>query len=403
MDGEGPCRKSIWLGLIVMLWQHYVFRRGMGVSNLWDRFFRDRPLNLLYIGGRGFDPRAQTTLATFVRSIVSSGAKVEAAELLLVGFKRYELDDDLKVATEENAIFLRDEFSILGQTSELDMDARTEGEDELSTSNALRKCVEAIVARIPDRTDIVLDVSSLPRIAYLAIMTGLLYRLVPDKIAPNALAAGGVNLQVLVAEDSRLDSAIRSEDPNADLVTIPGFSTAMYAESMQDWPMVWFPILGENRVGQLNMVMNAAAAISGDAEICPIIPHPSRGLRRAERLLIEYKPLLFDKLQIPVSNALYVSESNPFETYRQLLGAMERYRKSLAILGGCRLAVTPLSSKLVTLGAGLACFEMRLGKLDDCGVAMPYAEPMRYVASKSDLAHAKPEIACLVLTGAAYA
>lgn len=386
-----------------MLWQHYVFRRGTAVSDMWDRFFHDRPLNLLYIGGRGFDPRAQTMISQFVRSVTSTGAIVQAAELLLVGLARYELDDDLKAATEENAVAMRATFSVLGQTSEIVMDARAEGDDELSTSNALRKGVEAILARVPDRTDIILDVSSLPRVAYLAIMTGLLHRLVPNKCIPNPLAAGGVNLQVLVAEDARLDSAIRSEDPSADLVTIPGFSTAMYAESMQDWPMVWFPILGENRLGQLNMVMNAAAAIPGDAEICPIIPHPSRGLRRAERLLIEYKPLLFDKLQIPVSNALYVSESNPFETYRQLLGAMERYRKSLTILGGCRLAVTPLSSKLVTLGAGLACFEMRLGKIDNYGVAMPYAEPMRYVVSKDALAGTSPEIASLVLTGNAYA
>ena len=119
-------------------------------------------------------------------------------------------------------------------------------------------------------------------------------------------------------------------------------------------------------------------------------------------LLIEYKPLLFDKLQVPVSNILYVSKSNPFETYRQLLGAMERYRKSLTILGGCRIAVTPLSSKLVTLGAGLACFEMRLGKMEDYGVGIPYAEPMRYVVLNAELANASPEIASLVLTGSAY-
>ena len=386
-----------------MLWQHYVFRRGMAVSDMWDRFFRDRPLHLLYIGGRGFDPRAQTTITEFVRSVRYSGAHVKAAELLLVGLSRYELDDDLKAATETNATILRSTFSALGSTAELIIDARTEGEDELSTSNALRRGVAAILERVPDRTDVILDVSSLPRVAYLAIMTGLLHRLVPDKTVPNALAARGVNLQILVAEDSRLDNAIRSEDPNADLVTIPGYSTAIYAESMQDWPMVWFPILGENRLGQLNVVTNAAAVIPGDAEICPIIPHPSRGLRRAERLLIEYKPLLFDKLQIPVSNVLYVSESNPFETYRQLLGAMERYRKSLTVLGGCRLAVTPLSSKLVTLGAGLACFEMRLGEMGDYGVAIPYAEPMRYVVSKAELASASPEIASLLLTGIAYA
>ena len=143
-------------------------------------------------------------------------------------------------------------------------------------------------------------------------------------------------------------------------------------------------------------------AAESDAEICPIIPHPSRGLRRAEQLLLEYAPILFDKLQVPVSNALYVSESNPFETYRQLLGAMERYRKSLTMLGGCRLAVTPISSKLVTLGAGLACFEMRLSQTDNYGVTMPYAEPMRYITSEADLNSANPEIASLVLTGHAY-
>ncbi len=385
-----------------MLWQHYVFRRGAAVIDMWDRFFSDRTINLLYIGGRGFDPRAQTIISKFVDNIKSSRARVKAADLLLVGFARYELDADLKAATEENAAFLRSSFSALGSTQEIVLDARAEGEDELSTTNALRRGVDEVLSRISNRTDIVLDISSLPRVAYLAILTGLLHKLVPDKNNPKALAFSGVNLQILVAEDSRLDNAIRSEDPNADLVTIPGFSTAMYAESMQDWPMVWFPILGENRLGQFNTVMNAAAAIPEDAEICPIIPHPSQDLRRAERLLIEYKPLLFDKLQIPMSNVLYVSESNPFEVYRQLLGAMERYRESLTILGGCRLAVTPLSSKLVTLGAGLACFEMRLGNTDDYGVAIPYAEPMRYVVSKGELARADPEITSLLLTGMAY-
>jgi hypothetical protein len=195
-----------------MLWQYYVFRRGMAVSDLWNRFFRDRSLNLLYIAGRGFDPRSQITIAKFVDGVMSSSVKVEAADLLLVALQRYELDADLEAATEENATVLRNTFSALGHTADLIIDARAEGEDELSTSNALRKGVGAILERIPRRTDIVLDVSSLPRVAYLAIMTGLLHRLVPDKTVPNALAAGGVNLQVLVAEDSRLDSAIRSED-----------------------------------------------------------------------------------------------------------------------------------------------------------------------------------------------
>jgi hypothetical protein len=56
----------------------------------------------------------------------------------MVGLGRYELDYDLKVATEENAHFLRDTFSVLGNTHDLIIDARTESEEEISTSNALR-------------------------------------------------------------------------------------------------------------------------------------------------------------------------------------------------------------------------------------------------------------------------
>jgi hypothetical protein len=100
---------------------------------------------------------------------------------------------------------------------------------------------------------------------------------------------------------------------------------------------------------------------------------------------------------------LFAHESHPFEAYRQLLGAMRRYRNSMAIIGGCRLVVTALASKLITLGAGLACFEMRPEQMDqNYGVAIPYAEPTRYLASISDLRSATPEIVALLLTGEAY-
>mgnify|MGYP003394317241 CR=1 FL=1 len=206
---------------------------------------------------------------------------------------------------------------------------------------------------------------------------------------------------MLVAEDAWLDGQIRSEDPSNDLVLIPGFSSALYAESVQDWPLVWFPILGDNRVSQLEKVL--ASAIPEFAEICPVLPHPSKEPRRADRLLVEYKRPLFDSRQTPIGNVMYAHEANPFEAYRQLLGAMERYRASLSILGGCRLVVTPLASKLITLGAGLACFEMRPTALDaNYGVAIPYAGPTRYVADAQAFKSSIPEIASLLLTGDAY-
>jgi hypothetical protein len=44
-------------------------------------------------------------------------------------------------------------------------------------------------------------------------------------------------------------------------------------------------------------------------------------------------------------------------------------------MGGSRLVVTPLASKLLTVAAGLACFEMRPDSLPArYRVGMPYAE-----------------------------
>jgi len=55
-------------------------------------------------------------------------------------------------------------------------------------------------------------------------------------------------------EDAALDSQISSEDPSNDLVLIPGYAEAVQSEALRDMPLVWFPILGENRLAQVRKV-----------------------------------------------------------------------------------------------------------------------------------------------------
>lgn len=389
-----------------MLWQHYVFRRGAEAQDMWDQLYHARtseqpPIHLLYIAGRGFDVRAQMVMEKFVESVCAAGKFVASAKLLLVGFTDYELSPELVQQTEQNAAALTNTFKKLGVASSISIGSSIAGEDDISSSTALRIGTDKVLENITTETDIILDVSSLPRVVYLALLTGILNKLIPNKKVQNPLYANGVNFQILVAEDALLDGRIRSEDPSNDLILIPGFWSTLNAESNSDWPMVWFPILGENRVSQLQKVMDSV--IPTYAEICPVLPHPSRNSRRADELLAEYEVPLFRSRETPFTNIFYVNEAHPFEAYRQLLGAMERYRLSMQIIGGCRLVVTPLASKLITLGAGLACFEMRPeGMEEGYGVAIPYAEPTRYVASVDDLQASKPEVSALLLTGEAY-
>ena len=145
-----------------MLWDHYVFRRGNAVHDLWEDLMKDRPVDLLYIAGRGFDVRAQTVMREFVSGQRGSGRKTSSAKLLLLGFEGYELDDSIVKLTEENAAALEALFSPLGSAETITI-AVPDGEDEASPSDALRQRVKAVLDALDGKTDIILDVSSLPR------------------------------------------------------------------------------------------------------------------------------------------------------------------------------------------------------------------------------------------------
>ena len=385
-----------------MIWENYVFRRGIEVEDLWDQMFyekkkAEKPIKLLYIAGRGFDRRTNAVTSKFVERLRASQCQIDEAKLLLVGFSDYQLSLELVEQTSLNASALERTFETIGSCHSIMVGRSADGEDDVSATIALRRGADELLDFVTDQTDVVLDVSSLPRIAYLTILLCLLAKILPTG---TSLSARGITLQVVVGEDPDLDSKISSEDPSNDLVLIPGYSEAMQSEALRDAPLVWFPILGENRLAHLQKIEDE---IPSWAEICPILPHPSKNPRRGDELLVEYDSILFGRRETPLSNILYAHEGHPFEAYRQLLGAMLRYRKTLGVIGGCRLVVTPLASKLITIGSALACFEMKGISVDHMSsIAIPYAEPRRYVAKVEELLNSNPEISALILTGDAY-
>jgi hypothetical protein len=131
-----------------MLWQRYVYRRGVEVESLWDLLFEGRPIRLLYITGRGFDTRAQSVMSRLVSNIELSGVTVDKAELLLVGFSGYHLSDELREQTEQNAGALESTFSRLGTSSTVSVGSSAAGEDDITASNALRIGTAEVLSRV---------------------------------------------------------------------------------------------------------------------------------------------------------------------------------------------------------------------------------------------------------------
>ncbi len=166
-------------------------------------------------------------------------------------------------------------------------------------------------AELISYTDIVVDVSGMPRGVFFPLIARMLYfidrgRMATGKDVPNMF--------VLVAEDPGLDTAISQEGVEELADFIATFRGAFDQESRADLPTVWIPLLGEGRSVQIPRIYDL---VKPD-EICPVLPSPARNPRRADNIVREYHDLLFSQLIVDPENLIFAAEQNPFEVYRTL-------------------------------------------------------------------------------------
>jgi hypothetical protein len=243
-------------------------------------------------------------------------------------------------------------------------------------------------------SDIFVDVSSLPRSVYFPVVAKLLHLLdgVKDGAAPN--------LFVMVSESAELDRRIVEEGIDEDADYIHPFRGAVERESAAGRPKVWFPLLGENQSVQLARIYD----LINPAEICPLLPSPSMDPRRGDNLVLEYRELLFDRLRVETRNFIYASETNAFEAYRQLRRAILHYAEALEPLGGSNAVISANSSKLLSVGALLAAYEL---KCDGADIAIAHIEAHGYMLTDShddlDRLASESRLQCLWLSGSCYA
>ncbi len=203
-------------------------------------------------------------------------------------------------------------------------------------------------------SDVFLDISALPRSIFYPLLAKLLYLQEHDSGEGRKL-----NLFVLVAESPQVDAQIIDEgvDEAADYTHL--FRSGTDRMSATGEPKVWIPILGEGQRIQLERLYELVTP----QEICPILPSPALNPRRGDNLIIEYRELLFDRLRVEPRNILFASERNPFEVYRQVRKTILHYQRALSPLGGCHPVVSSVSTKLLSIGALLAAYELKQAKL----------------------------------------
>lgn len=349
--------------VIRMRWDPYVLARDGEFDAFWRDQLRPSRRRVLMVMGRGFDVR---TLAALKR-LVAAGAE---PDVWLLAFDNGLEDSLARLArTAENEAELR---RIVPAERILPVPigiAGTGGATESSrnTSSAIQ------AAGLPEAYDhVVVDISAMPRMVALSTITKLLHDL--DRLA--ASDGRNVNLHVTTAESISADLGAARGTLRETVTHLVGFSGRLDAQETENWPRVWFPILGEAQKERLDLIRQA---IRPD-EICPVIPFPSRRPRRGDEIVAEHREILFDNFQVEPANILIACEYNPFEAYRQLFLAMERYRVALRRLGGCKAFVSPISSKLLSVGALLACYDHRANRTPDrlLDVGIHYVETAVY-------------------------
>ncbi|MBY2941880.1 cell division protein ZapE [Rhizobium leguminosarum] len=347
----------------IMRWDPYSLTRDDEFDTFWKAHVTERPRKLLLILGRGFDVRA---LATASR-LKSAGAVLQ---IWLLAFDNGLADSPLRAKlTLDNYNGL---VALFGEAAIKRIGIKIGGPaGSAATSRNTQAAIKG-AGSCSGFDDVVIDISAMPRMVALTAVAQILYNL--DQMAKTG--GPNVNLHVTTAESVAADLGAQGGSLSDAVTLVAGFSGQLTAQGTENWPRVWFPVLGERQHERLDLIRTE---VDPD-EICPVIPFPTRNARRGDEIVNEHRAILFDEFQIEPKNVLLACEYNPFEAYKQLFQAMDRYRRALNKLGGCKAFVSPVSSKLLSIGVLLACYDHKYGQISGppLDVGIPYVETAVY-------------------------
>ncbi len=373
------------MGSSELRWSNYFLRHGDEFYAFWKEYLQDNERNILFILGQGFDPR----MCFGFEALLEAGGSGRR-DCVVIEFDEGPNSPSTKHSNllGENKVKL--DQLIKNRGTKIIKKVRMWSDDgrRVGSSNAAH--VFTGLSDFSNYTDIIIDISALPRGIYFSLIGKILYLLDSN----TGKGASVPNFYVIVSEDVELDRRIKDEGVDDVAYYVHGFAGDLETEATLNVPKVWIPILGEGQSGQLERIYNLVIP----DEICPVFPSPSIDPRRGDNLLIEYREYLFDQLLVEPRNIIYAAEQNPFDIYRQIHRTVQHYNGALKPLGGCKAAISALSSKLLSIGALLSAYELKNAGLS-AGIANIEAQGYQI---EGDTKSIKTELFTLWLAGDCY-
>lgn len=335
-----------------MRWSDYFLKQGADFHTFLRNYLQAQSRDVLLVLGLGFDPR----MCIGYEALLKAGGTGKR-DCKIVKFVEGvdSVNEKYKLLVEANLAKLN---KLIPQGSQKEVkEVHVWSEDHRRITSRSAAAFFNNIDDFRSYTDVIIDVSAMPRAVYFSLIGKALTILDanenehPDQKSPN--------LFVLVSENASLDSKIKDAGNDEDANYLHGFTGNLETETYAGLPKIWIPMLGENQGKQLATIANKVIP----EEVCPMLPMPAANPRRPDNLLAEYNDLLFLKLIVEPRNFIYVAERNPFEVYREIHNVVQKYETALEDLGGCQVVISASSSKLLSIGALLAGYELRDGNV----------------------------------------
>ena len=319
------------------IWEDCLFLEGE--QDIKEHFSTSE--KILLILGKGFDPR-QCRILEKMKSTVC-----ELTVCLVNYSEQATVRDDMRneSRSQKNYEYFK-ELSVDLKCFELDipMYRGDVGKKILVISESVRSAFN--LDSLKCYKNIAIDISAMPR----GVGFSIIKRIVD-------LRSEYQKIHILVCENSQYDDKIRPVIVSDSAEFLPGFNTFSMSMEQDNDETIWFPILGFQEEA-FSMIADYLKPI----EICPVVPFPSRDIRRGENILRSCGNLLFQEYAVERRNIIYVPENNPLLVYKKLYDTVMYYEQAFQVDNNMtqRYAFSAQSSKLIDIGMLLAM--MDLGK-----------------------------------------
>jgi hypothetical protein len=324
-------------------WENNFIRKGAEFSQFWTDYLASSERNVCYIMGIGFDPRTNHGISK-IFSLEGKGVRK------CIAFK-YKKDNLVQDRTPNQHVLKHTEVleKFLKETVGIDpvyKDLITRSDEDKSIASiSSSKIINS--ADLEGFTDIIVDISAMSRGVFLPLINKMLF-LIDQQTSPKQ------NLHIVVAENPVLDSAIEDKGVEEQMTFPHGFRISDIAKT-DEYSKIWIPMLGEGQLEQFKIINKELEPVA----VCPVLPFPSINLKRGDNLINYYQDYLFNDPDFEPNNIIYADEQNPFQIYRLLTRTIDQYHNTFKILGGCKIILSTLSSKLMTIGAFMAFYESK--------------------------------------------